>query len=603
MKATANSLVLYKIRPARVLCVGEKIEIELDGGQTKRVRPKDIEVLHPGPLHSLKELQPCEGDLLEAWELLDGGNTVLQELAELIYAEFTPSSAWAAWQWVADGLYFQGTPGEIVARAAAQVESERDERESKQRAKREWEELLERLRQKTFIEADHAALKEVENLALKRSEMSRILKTLGYQESSENAHRLLVSLGYWPAEYNPYPERFGINTRAPELEPPALLDETRADFTHLAAFAIDDEGNQDPDDAISLDGERLWVHVADVAALVAPDSPMDHEARARGANLYVPEQTVPMLPEALTWRLGLGLEAVSPALSIGFRQLVGQISDVQIVPSWVRVQRLSYQEVEQRMAEPPFAALRAFTERFRERRQARDAATIDLPEVSVKVIDGKVQVRPLPKLQSRELVTDAMLMAGEAVGRYCQQNDISIPYATQPAPDERQNPQDMAGMWAYRKKFKPSRLHVEPEPHFGLGLEIYTRVTSPLRRYSDLLVHQQLRAHLRGAAPLDGAQIAARIDLAESGSLAIRRAERFSNTHWKLVWLRQNPGWKGEAVVVEQAGQKVLVMIPELALDTKVRVTGDAPLNGVIELSAKEIDLPDLACYFRVRGK
>ena len=67
-----DSLVLYKIRPARVLALGEKIEIELEGGQIKRVRPKDVVPLHPGPLRSLRELTPCEGQLDEAWELLSG---------------------------------------------------------------------------------------------------------------------------------------------------------------------------------------------------------------------------------------------------------------------------------------------------------------------------------------------------------------------------------------------------------------------------------------------------------------------------------------------------------------------------------------------------
>lgn len=62
----ANSLVLYKIRPARVLRVGEKIEIELEGGQTKRVRAKDLELLHPGPLGSLSELAPPDGEPDEA---------------------------------------------------------------------------------------------------------------------------------------------------------------------------------------------------------------------------------------------------------------------------------------------------------------------------------------------------------------------------------------------------------------------------------------------------------------------------------------------------------------------------------------------------------
>jgi hypothetical protein len=88
---------------------------------------------------------------------------------------------------------------------------------------------------------------------------------------------------------------------------PELPDEERLDLTGLPAYAIDDEGNLDPDDALSLDGDRLWVHIADVAALVRPGSPADLEARARGATLYLPETTVPMLPAAAVPRMGLGL--------------------------------------------------------------------------------------------------------------------------------------------------------------------------------------------------------------------------------------------------------------------------------------------------------
>ena len=93
-----GSLVLYKVRPARVLSITDKIEIELEGAKVKRVRPKDVALLHPGPLSSLSELKVCNGEVEETWELLAGGDTDLPELAELIYGEYVPATAWAAWQ-------------------------------------------------------------------------------------------------------------------------------------------------------------------------------------------------------------------------------------------------------------------------------------------------------------------------------------------------------------------------------------------------------------------------------------------------------------------------------------------------------------------------
>jgi exoribonuclease-2 len=159
----------------------------------------------------------------------------------------------------------------------------------------------------------------------------------------------------------------------------------------------------------------------------------------------------------------------------------------------------------------------------------------------------------------------------------------------------------MAAMYAYRRRFKPSRLVGEPAPHFGLGLPIYTRTTSPLRRYSDLLVHQQIRAFLRGDALIDEREVIARVGEAETSSAAVRRAERLSNQHWKLVFLRDNREWRGEAVVVDKDEHKTVLLIPDLAMETRVRMRGDPPLNTRVQVFPREVDLPDLACWFRVK--
>jgi exoribonuclease-2 len=597
-----DSLVLYKIRPARVLTLGEKIEIELEGGQIKRVRAKDVRLLHPGPLKSLADLNPREGELAAAWELLEGSETSLGELAELMFDEDSPATAWATWQLIAEGLYFEGIPEAVRVRTREEVEKDQAERAAKIAAARDWEEFLERTKQARPEPQDADRLGEIVRLALGETTGSRILRALGYQETSQNAHRALIDVGYWPPDYNPYPGRNQLPMVAPDLPVQDLLDEGRLDLTHLPAYAIDDEGNQDPDDALSLDGDRIWVHVADVAALVTPNSRIDLEARARGSNQYLPERTVNMLPEAVTERLGLGLQPVSPALSFGFRCTEGgELSDIDIRSTLVQVERLTYESAERRLAEPPFARLNVLTERYRARRSAQNAARIDLPEVSVRVRGDEVTIRQLPKLRSRALVMDAMLMAGEAAAEFCLEREIPIPFATQSAPEKIEQPADLAAMYAYRRRFKPTRLVIDPEPHFGLGLSRYTRATSPLRRYSDLLVHQQIRAWLAGTELHDAQEVTRRIAEAEQAAIAVRRSERLSNQHWKLVYLRANPDWRGEGVLVEKGEHKAVVLIPELALETRVRLRGDLELNTRVEVMPREVDLPELTCYFRVR--
>ncbi len=584
--------------------VSDKIDIKLEGGKSKRVRSKDISLLHPGPVSALSELTEQEGGVEEAWELLLGTETNLAELAELIFDDYTPATAWAAWMLVADGLYFEGSPESIKSRSAEQIKADQEERESKLAAERAWSGLLERIKQGRIEDADREKLVEVERLALKQSDQSRILKALGYPEMMENAHRLLCKIGYWDANYNPYPQRQSLPIADPELQVPEIAQEQRLDLTHLPAYAIDDQESEDPDDAISLDGDRLWVHVADAAALVQPDSELDLEARARAANLYLPEGTVHMLPQSVTHQLGLGLQEQSPALSIGFRLTEdGQIADTKIALTTIKVTRHSYAEIDKLLSEPPFATMAEMAQRYRRRRVESGARSLDLPEVSVRVVGGRVVIRSLERIGSRDMVTDAMLMAGETVARYCLNHEIAIPFATQPPPESDIEPEGMAAMYASRRMFKPSRIKTVEEPHSGLGLEVYCRATSPLRRYLDLVVHQQLRAHISGSELLSSQQISERIALADLASAKVRKAERLSNGHWKMIYLKQNPEWKGMGTVVDMQNGRATLLIPELALETKIRIGRELELGSELNLEIQEVDLPDLLARFMVVDK
>ncbi|MEW5957431.1 MAG: RNB domain-containing ribonuclease [Chloroflexota bacterium] len=602
MNISANSLVLYKNRPARVIRAGDKLELELEDGRNLKVRPKDVALLHPGPVRSLSELKPLTGEVKTAWELLAGQTSTLAELAELIYEAFTPATAWAAWQLVDDGLYFHGAPAAVVASTPAEVAKKQASREAKAAEERAWTEFLGRAGQGRFDAADAPFLRDVVELALGRQSGSRLLRELGRAQTPENAHALLLETGYWTYTVNPYPHRLKLPVDSPQLELPDLPPEERADLTRLPAFAIDDEGSQDPDDALSLDGNRLWVHVADAAALVTPDSPADLEARLRGAKLYLPELSVPMLPPQATGLLALGLAEVSPALSFGLELAEnGEIGRVEVTPSWVRVTRLTYEEAEARLPDEPFRTLYRLAQTYEARRLAGGAVVIDLPEVKIRVAAGQVVIRPLPPLRSRDLVREAMLMAGEAMARLAMEQRIPLPFTTQEKSEvEAGLPDGLAGMYARRRLMPRSQLSGIPAPHQGLGLEVYTQLTSPLRRYLDLVMHQQVRAFLRGEPTLDAQAILERVGATESIIGSVRQAERLSNKHWTLVYLLQHPDWQGQGVVVEKREARATVLIPELDLITYLHLQDDAPLNTVLPLKVRHLQLAELEGYFQL---
>jgi exoribonuclease-2 len=473
-----------------------------------------------------------------------------------------------------------------------------------------------------LVPEDDRYLSEVAAVALGKQAQSRVLRALGRAEDPETAHATLLSIGYWDETVNPYPSRLNVTTTPPDpsllpfiLHPSTLIlpKESRRDLTHLLALAIDDEGSSDPDDALSLDGDVLWVHIADVAASVQPDSAADLEARDRGATLYLPEGKVPMLPLVATETLALGLQPISPALSFGLRlNSAAEVIALEIVPSWLRVTRMTYSEANERLDEPLLSQLYRLAQENRIRREKQGAIKLALPEVKVRVYDGRVEVRPILSLRSREVVREAMLMAGEAVARYALAHDIPMPFTVQEAPEtppDRVPPaDDLAAMFSLRRTMQRSQQRLadgsNPGGHAGLGLAMYVQCTSPLRRYLDLVAHQQLRAHLRGESLLDQQELVLRLVAADAGGSAVRAAERFSIDHWKHVYLLQNPGWTGEGVVVEQQASRVLAVIPELDLEAFLyqRGRGRLNLNGRVRLTLRNVDLPRREATFRLVG-
>jgi exoribonuclease II len=602
MTPVENSLVLYKSFAARIKSIGDKFEIELENGETKRVRPKDILLIHPGPLGSFSDLTgQKDGEVSEAWEMLIGVKTNLAELSELVFGDYTPVTAWASWKIVQDGLFFEGQPDEIRARSREQVEAERKTRAEAEAEKLAWTNFLERVKQRKTTPADRNFVLDVEAVANGKASRCKLLETLGSQVTAENAHSTLLKLGFWDETQNPHPKRHDLPTKSPETPfpvfSPEFFQEERVDLTYLPAFAIDDEGNTDPDDALSLDGERLWVHVADIASVIHPDSPLDLDSRGFGASIYLPEKKVPMLPDAATLQFGLGIQEKSPSLSFGIvLDEAGEIADINIVRAWVKVTRTSYEAVDGKMNSEPFCSMERVTNLFRQRRKKKSSAQIELPEVKIQVSDGEIHIRRLAALRSRQLVAESMLLAGESAARFAIKNHIPLPYTTQSPPEVALNVklETLSEMFAYRKKMKRSQMKSAPEPHSGLGLDAYVRATSPLRRYLDLVVHQQLRSFLRGEQMLGGQEVLTRVGAAESVLGNVRRAERSSNLHWTLVYLKRRPDWRGKGVLVDRYGAKNTVLVPELGLEAKLFLTTDLPLNSEVDLKVASIDLPFL---------
>jgi len=597
-----HSLVAYKNRPALIIENSLDLQIELEDGRKQKVRSKDIIPIHPGPVLNIADIEPQLGDVETAWEIMSHDAVTLRELAELAFGKFTPSTAWGAWQLICDGLYFQGTPDCITAYSHEEVSQKQETRRIKTSQKIAWKDFMTRVANRQVTSEDGQFLAEVEAMALGEAKESRVLRELGRSQNPQNAHSLLLELGRWNSRFNPYPKRFGVPLSAPVINLPELPEEDRVDLTHLPAFAIDNAWTTDPDDALSLEGpNRLWVHIADVAALVVPDSPADIEARKRATSLYLPEITVPMLPAEASERLGLGIHDVSPALSFGLNlDSEGEIVGMEIVPSWVRVSRLSYEQAEGMLHDLPFERLLCLAQNNEARRKRKGAVNIELPEVDIHVEDGKVVFHPVRSLRSQMIVREAMLMAGEAVAGYALREGIPFVFSTQEATEIPALPDGLAGMYALRRCMKRGQLKSLPARHSGIGLDIYTQITSPIRRYQDLLVHQQLRAHIRGQVLLTSQEILQRLGAAEAVMSNMRQVERLSNQHWTMVYLSETPQWHGEGVIVETDGTHSTAIIPGIGMETHLHCQRSLPINTLVPIVLGASNIPELRAFFRI---
>src|SRR5512133_3211227 len=227
--------------------------------------------------------------------------------------------------------------------------------------------------------------------------------------------------------------------------------EGREDLREEFIVTIDPDDARDFDDAIHVErigsGWRLGVHIADVAAYVEPDSPLDREARRRGNSVYLPDRVIPMLPERLSngvCSLKPEVDRLTHSVFIQFNKR-GVAKSARFARSVIRsAHRLTYKEAYATLTSPPrdrlgerlhlaweLAAL------LRRRRFEHGALDLDFPEVKVLVdTQGKpVRLERVENDESHQLIEEFMLAANEAVARELKKRAIPTIYRVHENPD------------------------------------------------------------------------------------------------------------------------------------------------------------------------
>lgn len=397
----------------------------------------------------------------------------------------------------------------------------------------------------------------------------------------------------------------------------------RRDRRGVPTWAIDSEGTQDRDDAFSIsldkdDGFILEVHIADPATFVAPGAPLEHEACRRGATLYLPDGNIPMLPPVLSEEaLGLNQDADRLALTVRMHfGPGGETIHTAIEETVIRVTHATDYITADALYAAGNGELDAAVRLaglLRARRRQNGAIVFERqPERKVS-LDGdlvKLGWRPVNS-PTQDMVAEFMIWANHVAAAWCRDREIACLYRIQDAPDERvEVPEtfEPVAFFAALRKFKKTVVTVQSGKHCALGIEPYCQITSPLRRYGDLLLHRQIKLVLAGGSPpLDRAGLEQAAMMAEE---AVRTSEEvMKNREWyyllKYLKQEQAAGRDTSPGVVVDVGSNDLTVYVEQTADFRhtrkpsfdvmpgqrltVRFRQIDPFDGVLRIELEQL--------------
>ncbi|WP_460194739.1 ribonuclease catalytic domain-containing protein [Thermosynechococcus sp. FA-CM-4201] len=599
----------------------------------ERFRPQEIPTFW-------QQVQPLlDADSLEvAWEIIREENRAITpaDLAELLFSERSAVACYAAYYLLSEDRFYFKLKGETYeARPAAQVAElkHQSEREAQRLAEEVSfrEHLTQALKGETvaWSASDRKRLEQLERYAIAiepsgqhqaaidlLSELKRPTQPLG-------AFQLLVDLGLWSEHENLFLRRSQIDVEfsakvlavAHErlTSPPTDIDAPlRRDLTHLKVYTIDDESTQEIDDGLSLevvgDRQKLWIHIADPTRWVMVDDVLDQEARRRATTVYLPTGMIPMFPtELATGPMSLVAGQTCCALSFGILLAEsGEVLEYEICPSWIRpTYRLSYDDVDMILeqgvtGEADLLAIAQWGQRRSEWRQQRGAIRINIPEPNIKVAGEEVEISPLHDSPARQLVAEMMILAGEVAAHFGAREGIPLPFRSQSPPElpsEEELLQLPAGMvrdCAIRRCMPRSEMSTQPNPHASLGLDAYCQVTSPIRRYTDLLAHRQIKAHLRGETPpLTPEQLNEILLGLVSSVQESSLVERQTNRYWCLEYLRRHREevWRGILLRWLRSEEGLgLVLLEDLGVELAMRFQRQANLGECVLVRVSRVD-------------
>lgn len=553
-------------------------------------------------------------DVEELWSLLEGEEQGYEagELTEFVFTDSITGNHVAAMQRVLfqDRLYFHFKDGRFYARSQEKIEQRQleiqreEEKEARLEEGSKWlKAIWQRKPAPLPAEKDQLmeSLKSFCLFAQESPEFAFVKELLQKAEISPHplsAFRILTRLGIWHEDENLYLHQHNITASfPPEVENLAAqradsgIDfnqccDNRRDLRDLRVFTVDGALTRDYDDGLSLTTLQpglyeIGIHIADAAEYVKPGDLLDEEAQERSTSIYLPDNRISMLPSSLSEGI-CSLRAGEDRLALSFLVKMdeeGIIQGTEIVPSIVRVrEQLTYNEVNDNLdKDPVLQHLHQLSCKMRKHRLAHGAVILPLPEIQVYVnAAGMIHISQYKKeTPSQIIVSEWMIAANGLAASYLAERGIASLYRSQaeckPETNQVESEHELFHIYRQRRLFARAELDTKPGMHCSLAMPYYTSITSPIRRYIDLVVQRQLKHALVDEAPLysedELRQLITKVGSIQSKIFSIQRKWV---RYWILRYLEQEDARALDALVLEQNHRFVRLLLPDFLIEANI---------------------------------
>ena len=485
---------------------------------------------------------------------------------------------------------FQPAPAETVKLALAAQEKKRRTQE----AIGAWAAALAR----GECPPEIAAMKDELLYALDRGKPQAKALELACKETGLTAARLFERCGALPDSHDYHLRRFFFEffprgadfaAHAPPAVPAGLP------LAPASAFSLDDIGTTEVDDAFSLQRldagrVRIGIHIAAPGLGIAPGSELDVMARERLSTAYMPGVKVTMLPgdAVAAFSLDAGAERPAVSLYVDYSPEEGVLlntrqSRVERVAVAANLRHGACEALNGAFDSGTVAGL-PFEDELRllwqaarrlEAARGRPSASSTQLDYSFYVADGRVRIVPRRRGSPLDkLVSELMILVNRTWGELLAERDVAALYRVQ--------------------SVGKVRFSVHPEVHEGLGVAAYAWMSSPLRRYVDLVNQWQLLAALAGSRPPFARNSDALLSALRAFELTHARYDehqRGMETYWSLRWLLQEGVREVSALVLREN----LVRVEGLPLVVRVGSLPECPTGTRVRIEIESIDLLERA--------